>query len=309
MDASATGAQCKLNLYSAVVATAGTAVSYASALRYELSARNQAHARRLGLQHRESRGQPPVVCYLRTASGHGNFLPSSYRAILKNPAWRKRLDKPHTSANDALPREGLTWHELDSSTSSDALLMNVFCYPGTLKSARVLSLLGIESPVQPEFGVRARVPLLNGRTDRTEVDLQLGNLMIEAKLTETNFQQKAKKVVEGYRDFAQVFEPGELPQDDCVYRSYQLIRNVLAAFANGCSFCVMLDERRPDLKEQWFEVLQAIRIHDLRLRCKVLTWQEVAECLPPKVQDFLEDKYGIHTSQRPNANGQRPAGD
>jgi hypothetical protein len=285
------------------------AVSYASALRYELSARNRAYARRLGLEHRESRGQPPVVCYLPTASGHGNFLPPSYRAILKNPAWRKRLEKPHTSAYDALPREGLTWHELDSSTSSDALLMNIFCYPGTLKSRRILSLLGVESPVQPEFGVKARVPLLNGRTDRTEVDLQLGHLMVEAKLTEANFQQKAKNVVEGYRDFAEVFELPDLPQDDCVYRSYQLIRNVLAAFANGCSFCVMLDERRPDLKQQWFEVMQSVRIHDLRLRCKVLTWQELAESLPPKLQDFLEEKYGIASSQRPKLDDQRPAGD
>jgi hypothetical protein len=31
------------------------------------------------------------------------------------------------------------------------------------------------------------------------------------------------------------------------YASYQLIRNVLAAFALGQSFCVILDARRSDL--------------------------------------------------------------
>ncbi len=32
---------------------------------------------------------------------------------------------------------------------------------------------------------------------------------------------------------------------DAAYASYQLIRNVLAAYAEGCSFCVIHDERRP----------------------------------------------------------------
>ncbi len=35
------------------------------------------------------------------------------------------------------------------------------------------------------------------------------------------------------------------------YRSYQLIRNVLAAYANDSSFCVLLGERRPDLRIFW----------------------------------------------------------
>jgi hypothetical protein len=272
--------------------------SYASALRWELSARNQAYAKRLGLDCRESRGQPPVVCYLPAGVTHGNFLDKSYREILQNDGWRKRLKKPHTSAHQALPREGFQWCELDSCSSSDALLMNVFCYPKVLTSVAVCNVLGVESASVPSFGVRARVPLANGRVDRTEVDMQLGTLLIEAKLTESNFQQKIKSVVEGYRDFDVAFSRDELPQTDEVYLSYQLIRNVLAACANGCSFCVILDERRPDLREQWFDVIRAIRIHDLRLRCKVLTWQELAEVLPGKLQHFLEEKYGICSGQQ-----------
>ncbi len=55
----------------------------------------------------------------------------------------------------------------------------------------------------------------------------------------------------------------------------------------------MLDARRPDLREAWFAVMSCIRIVDLRLRCKVLTWQELAEALPGKLQRFLQEKYGI----------------
>ena len=37
-------------------------------------------------------------------------------------------------------------------------------------------------------------------------------------------------------------------------RSYQLIRNVLAAYAEGCSFCVVHDARRLDLREACFKL-------------------------------------------------------
>ena len=128
--------------------------SYATALRRELSIRNRDYARRFGLDCRESHGGTPVVCYMGSEENaeHGNFLPASYRAILKNDRWRKRLAKPHTSAYQALPREGFRWRELDSSNSSDALLMNIFCYPGMMKTKCVCDLLGVEPAVVPEFG-------------------------------------------------------------------------------------------------------------------------------------------------------------
>ena len=212
---------------------------------------------------------------------------------MKNAEWRRRLSKPHTSAWHALPREGIRWHELDSCTSSDALLMNAFCYPGTLRCDRVLALLGLSEPAIPQFGVRARVPLLDGRLDRTEVDMRLGDLLLEAKLTEAGFQTKSAAVVEAYRDFAEVFDPCGLPRDEDSYVSYQLIRNVLAAYASGCSFCVMIDARRPDLQEAWYAIMSCVRVHDLRLRCRTLTWQELSEVVPTKLQRFLEEKYGI----------------
>jgi hypothetical protein len=269
--------------------------SYAGELRRELSLRNQHYAKRLRLLSRESYGEPPSICYLPSEDGtsHGNFLRESYCAIVRNASWRKRLQKAHSQARSALPREDRAWKELDSSNSSDALLMNIFCFPGTLKNRRVLNLLGVEPGFVPEFGFKARVPLANGRADRTEVDMRFGDLLVESKLTESDFQCREVASVESYRDFADVFECRKLPQDARGFLSYQLIRNVLAAHHSQCSFCVMLDARRPDLREAWFAVMSCIRPVELRLRCKVLTWQELAEALPGKLQRFLQEKYGI----------------
>jgi hypothetical protein len=131
------------------------------------------YARRLALDFRESRGDAPTICYLASQDDtqHGNFLPQSYRAILKNEKWRRRLTKPHTSAYQSLPREGFRWRELDSCNSSDALLMNIFCYPAITRSQALCNLLSVSHGSQPEFGFKARVPLRNGQLDRTEVDL------------------------------------------------------------------------------------------------------------------------------------------
>jgi hypothetical protein len=268
---------------------------YASSLRRELSARNFHYAQKCGLPHQVSVGKQEIVCYQPSDElvQHGNFLPSTYRAILNNDNWRRRLQKPHSSAKQIFPRDGTRRKELDSCNSSDALLMNIFCYPGTLKQNLVLRILDVSPGSMPEFGYRARVPLANGRVDRTEVDMRVGHLLVEAKLTESNFQNKIKSVVEGYRDFTDVFESHALPGDASSYFSYQLIRNVLAAFASGCSFCVIMDERRPDLRERWYAVMRCIRIHDLRIRCRMLTWQELARVVPKTLQIFLHEKYGI----------------
>src|SRR5205085_9520880 len=120
-----------------------------------------------------------------------------------------------------------------------------------------------------------------------------GNLLVEAKLTETNFQTKRRDVVNSYRDIEKVFRRAELPQTQESYLGYQLIRNVLAAHNLGACFCVMLDRRRPDLLEQWYAVMKAVRDADLRVRCKVMQWQEVAPALPSGLQSFLREKYGI----------------
>lgn len=154
-------------------------------------------------------------------------------------------------------------------------------------------MLGIATHEAPRFGYPARVPLLNSHTDRTEVDMKLGSLLVESKLTETDFQTQKPGIVERYRDLHTVFEWKALPRVGEQYSSYQLLRNVLAAYALGLSFCVLLDARRPDLVEAWYAVMKCITIADLRTRCKVLTWQELSGALPRDLQKFLDLKYGI----------------
>ncbi len=57
--------------------------------------RNAAYASLERLPHTTSYGQTPVVVYRPSDCGryHGNFISPSYRAILKRPQWRRRLQK------------------------------------------------------------------------------------------------------------------------------------------------------------------------------------------------------------------------
>ena len=179
---------------------------YSAALRHELSLRNASYAQARGLSHVMSYGDMPVVVHSPSGTEHGNFLHASYKPILKKPAWKRRLDKIHTSAAHSLPKNDRRWKELDSSTSSDALLMNIFCYPGVTTIRTVALRLGFEAGEVPEFGFRAGVPWKSGRADRTEVDMKLGTLLAESKLTETDFQIQRPAVVEAYKDFRAVFD-------------------------------------------------------------------------------------------------------
>jgi hypothetical protein len=264
---------------------------YAGELKRDICARNTEFAKLKCLAHVPSYGAMPVTVYAPEAEGrqHGNFYPASYRAILKRENWSARLNKVHSQARTALPRAERRWRELDSCTSSDALLMNIFCCPGVCSNGSVAAMLGTEKSDEPRFGVRASVPLQARATsscpvDRTEVDMKLGSLLVEAKLTENNFQIAPPRLVENYRDLKQVFDVKALPRSGERYISYQLIRNVLAAHAADASFCVMLDVRRPDLVEAWYTIMSCVRDSGLRTRCKVLTWQELSRALAPGVR-------------------------
>jgi hypothetical protein len=183
--------------------------------------------------------------------------------------------------------------ELDTCTSSDALLMNIFCYPGVLRDGRVSALVGADPGSAPCFGYKARVPLVNGGYDRTEIDLRLGDLLIEAKLTEGDFQSSKKDTLMAYRDFSEVFDRRRLPQTEDRFLSYQLLRNVLAAHALRCSFCVLVDARRPDLADAYYQVVKCVQLAELRTKLRITTWQEVAPSAPSNLRVFLAAKYGI----------------
>lgn len=261
-------------------------------LRRELSARNQEIAITNGSLHELTAGQTPSVIFGCNASlHHGNFYPASWRNICANPEWARRLAKVHTGSRRASPRAGWRWKELDCANSSDALLMNIFCCRRTLENRALCSMLGVPSGLMPQFGFRPGIPLRSGKTDRTEIDMKLGDLMVEAKLTETDFQTAPTKMIERYRDLNEVFDPGEMIMSKVP--NYQLIRGVLAASATGGSFCVFCDARRPDLIENWYSVLRRVRSCLIRCRLKLVTWQELGEVLPFHLQRFLETKYGI----------------
>lgn len=321
----------------------GSTFPFASQLRAELMLRNRIYARTL--PHVESNGINPVMIYAPEEGRHANFYSPAYACISKRPEWMRRFDKIHSQFR-SLPKSqhdpARKWRELDSSMSSDALLMNIFCTPGVMDFLPLRRMMSIENDEIPVFGWKARVPFMSGRVDRTEIDMRWGNLLIEAKLTETDFQCREASIVESYRDLDAIFDRDllprvsirlqrrrqavefaeeftqewEAPREDAAevarafhnqiedrasadqpwspgYASYQLIRNVLAAYATGSSVCVIHDQRRPDLREAWFEVMRAVKSADLRIRCKVLTWQELVPFLPHGLCEFLHLKYGI----------------
>jgi hypothetical protein len=329
----------------------------ASLLRRDLRARATHLALTQNSLHDLSTGSDPAVIFGRDEQGrHGNFHPASYTNICANPAWLLRLTKVHTASRRSRARKDWQWMELDSCNSSDALLMNIFCHPkvfdGHSLASAVARLLNVDPVTEPRFGINPSVPLNRVRkararrstivnrnsgtdssvgsnlTDRTEIDLQLGNLFLEAKLTESNFQTAKSGLIERYRDLETVFDITRLPRrilhtpashppvedysqleeltesltaspptskskSRTVIDAYQLIRNVLAANAAEASFCVLCDARRHDLIETWYSILSAVHSPTFATRLKLLTWQELSTALPKDLQQFLDAKYGI----------------
>lgn len=253
--------------------------------------------------HELTRGAMPSVIYAPHDEHHGNFIDASYQRIQALPEWSRRLRKVHTSKRQAsrtgADEETRLWSELDTAISSDALLMNVFCYPRVLATRALPALLGVARGETPEFGYIPRVCRVRSLLDRTEVDMRVGHLLVEAKLTESDFQFAPMRLLERYVRFDEVFDRNALEVTARGVRSYQLIRGVLAADtpSNGAQesagFCVLADARRVDLIEAWYAVMRAVRPYDLRARLRLLTWQEVAVTLPLPLKQFLREKYGI----------------
>jgi hypothetical protein len=92
-------------------------MNFAATLRHELAQRAHKYAAANSLPHSLSYGEFPTVCFEPFIHGtrHGNFLPASYKSILANPAWSKRLSKIHTQGRHCLPATGRgRWMELDT---------------------------------------------------------------------------------------------------------------------------------------------------------------------------------------------------
>ncbi len=262
----------------------------ASAVRAEVSGLGSA----LGKVHEVTRGS--AVVFSPEGSSHGNFVEASYRRIVARPEWARRLEKVHTAKRQAratgADEQVRTWRELDAATSSDALLMNVFCYP-RVWTPGLRALMGVTGRERVEFGTRSEARLERGLVNTTEIDMRVGDLLVEAKLTEADFQFGAMCLVERYLGFDEVFDRERLEVTRRGVRSYQLVRGVLAAYAVGGRFCVICDGRRSDLVEDWLRVIGAVRSLEVQSRLRLVTWQEIARLVPKGLRGFLASKYGI----------------
>lgn len=274
--------------------------AYASMLRQQVLAHAAAWAEASGTPCTLTTGRGAALLFEEDSEGrHGNFFPASYRRILSRPEWRRRLDKVHTTARRITTDHG-SRRELDTAISSDALLMSVLCHPRVLKepSCALRRLLGLHNPRRLQFGYTPRIPLNAGHIERTEVDLRIedadGDLLLEAKLTESDFQTTKRPWFERYRDAETVFDIDALPASNGRLLHYQLLRACLCAQAReDRRYGVVCDARRPDLIDAWYAVLQRVRPMELRNRLLVVTWQEIAAALPAALQRWLAAKYGI----------------
>ncbi len=213
-----------------------------------------------------------------------NFHPESFKNIVKNPASQARTQKPHPNVADVL--------EMQSSNSSDALLMNVFCHTGIGRWKGISNLIG-ETLDSFIFGFPGQIHFNGGQLDSTEIDMAMKESFCEAKLTETDFTKKSADVVERYDDLKVVFHAEDLPRVESNYDNYQIIRNLLATFQRGKKHILLCDERRPDLVCRYMETVSCLREMKHRKNCRVVFWQEIAWACGDSFRDWLKEKYGI----------------
>lgn len=212
-----------------------------------------------------------------------NFLKSSYDNIKSNPVWYERTKKIHSYFQDGTL-------EMQSSNSSDALLMNVFCHPKFDSWKKVHNLLGIDNCSAKEFGWN---PIFENENPsyRTEIDLKIGNHIFESKLTENSFTSKNESIIHSYSDFFTVFDSELLNKSNNEYAHYQLIRNVLTAYKYDFYFSILIDSSRIDLIKELINVITAIKIPELRKRINFYTWQEIVDSCGEELKEYVKYKY------------------
>jgi hypothetical protein len=225
-----------------------------------------------------------------------SFQTESWDAISKDKDYSTRAEKIHPNTQTKEP----AIFEMQSSNSSDALAMNIFCHPGFKKWKGVTDLFELEKISSLVFGFKAKVIKNNSKSieeDKTEVDVFINNsIIVECKLTEEDFCSKEKDIVEQYSEFENVFYTNKLLQSETHYKNYQLIRNILAANQNNAQFMLICDMRRPDLVKSFQQTVTCIKDQylDLRTNCKIVYWQDIAKVVGVDLKNFLNEKYGIN---------------
>lgn len=213
-----------------------------------------------------------------------NFHHESYENIINNKEWEKRLQKPHQKLKDV--------KEMQSSNSSDALLMNIFCHPSINKWKGLKDLFGAEIESLC-FGHPGRVSLKDGKKDGTEIDMSFSDVFCEAKLTENDFTTKHKSIVENYSRFDETFNIEYLKRKNDEYHNYQIIRNILASREYNKRHVLICDERRADLIREYLNTVSCLHDMEIRIKCRVIFWQEIAEKCGESLREWIKEKYGI----------------
>lgn len=222
-----------------------------------------------------------------------SFHHQSWKTIQENEDYKNRTEKIHPNTI----AKGI--YEMQSSNSSDALAMNIFCHPKFMEWKEIYQLFQLPPKFSIEFGFNPKIQkTVNNKIeyDSTEVDVFINNSIIgECKLTESDFTSKSKNVVEQYKEFKNVFYFDKLLQDENQYFNYQLIRNILAANQHDCRFILFCDMRRPDLAKSFYQTIRCIKDDylNLRTRCEIIYWQDIAHVVGADLKKFLNEKYGI----------------
>lgn len=208
-----------------------------------------------------------------------SFQPQTFSNINSNKDYSNRLNKSHSNAKG--------YKEMQSSNSSDALLMNIFAYPNILENESLRNLLGVNKNESIEFGWN---PVFKNETRKTEIDMKIGDSIFEAKLTESNFTKKSQHIALNYPNVEQIIDLTPLYKgEDILY--YQLIRNLLTAYKYKCDFNLIVDESRSDLIRAFKKVKEAIKIEELKNHFNFLTWQEITGTLENDLKQYITKKY------------------
>jgi hypothetical protein len=213
-----------------------------------------------------------------------NFQPDSFSRIKQKPDWYERTQKAHQNVPNTL--------EMQSSNSSDALLMNIFCHPHIGEWKGVRDLLQVRT-IDPVFGFKALIYKKEHQTDKSEIDMVLDDLFIEAKLTEEDFTQKDASIVEQYEGLTVQFHKDCLIREGERFDNYQIIRNLLAAIQHNKRHILLCDARRSDLVRRYMETVCCLQDVATRKKCRVVFWQEIQSACGSGLRQFLEEKYGL----------------
>lgn len=209
-----------------------------------------------------------------------NFFPDTFTNICNNIDYKKRLDKTLPKAKD--------FKEMQSSNSSDALLMNFFAHPKIKEWKSLRDLISINESDNIEFGWKPEFS--NEIKLKTEIDMKIGDSIFEAKLTEKDFARKKLQTVLKYSNVGNIIDLQSLTNDNVV-SNYQLIRNLLTAEKYGYKFNLLVDESRIDLIREFYKVKCSIKISSLSDNFNFITWQEISNCVGGDLKSFITEKY------------------